>query len=518
MYRRIGLFVLLLITIPVIFGAKTCSELWGDCSSRTLNDAFSHCNGVEVGGDEHINEVYIAKEIIEPNKNQTVTCTFVPTKYWSIDKIYIYYFDGTTWIKLLEDIAEYRYAYNKSISFNVGDIDGEKIVRCIISRDVVGGNCAKTGSYYDNDDLKFIVSKPLACNITCSDKKFYTREENVNCNFNCNKNIKLFYNFGDYNNYTITSGNKGSFNINFSNLNEGGNYTLNIFAEHSVTEKLYSKEFTLKSRAIISSISVPEVVKEKADIYCEVKDYYSNKKLDSYKVSFFVGNKFVGSNLTKNGMAQLTYISKSVGDKNISCSVEDSEFYFTNDTKTSSVYFSEYDIGISAKELKEMEKKLKELRQHYYEINSDSTISDKFKIELNLIKDKLDELEIYYKRGDINNFSGSYEIIKNRIDNLNWEIKVHKLREATLNNQFFYVIILLIVLIPVSYKIYSKMKKKRRELEYYKNREKELIQKRKEIEKDYFARKITQSYFNRLLLENYDQLAKTRAKIKELSK
>ena len=47
--------------------------------------------------------------------------------------------------------------------------------------------------------------------------------------------------------------------------------------------------------------------------------------------------------------------------------------------------------------------------------------------------------------------------------------------------------------------------------------ERELIEKRKQIERDYFARKIDESYFNRLLLENYDRLSKVRAKLKELS-
>jgi len=38
-----------------------------------------------------------------------------------------------------------------------------------------------------------------------------------------------------------------------------------------------------------------------------------------------------------------------------------------------------------------------------------------------------------------------------------------------------------------------------------------------QIEKEYFLRKISEEYFNRLMLENKNKLAKIRAKIEELS-
>ena len=53
------LFGLLILLLPVVIGAKTCSDYWGDCSSRTIDDAFDPCDGKEVGGDEQVSEIYI---------------------------------------------------------------------------------------------------------------------------------------------------------------------------------------------------------------------------------------------------------------------------------------------------------------------------------------------------------------------------------------------------------------------------------------------------------------------------
>jgi len=395
MYRKIFIFFLIL---PVVFGIKTCSLYWGDCSSRTINDAFPPCNGVEVGGDEHVDEVYIYKEIVEPNGEQIVTCTFTPSKYWSLGRTYIYYFNGEKWVKLLEEVPPYRYKYNRSVSFNVGEKEGEKIVRCIISRDPINSECASGSSNYDNDDLKFLVLRPLNCNISCSEKKLYIREDKIHCKFSCNKNVELFYNYNGIN-CTLTKGKSGYFDINFLNFSFGGNYKVNIFAKNISSKKIRTLNITLKSRAVIKSINISRVVPREGVILCEVKDSYSNRNLDNYRVYFFANNNYLGHNLTKNGIAKFFYQPKTFGEKNISCTIKDSEFYFANDTKKISVYFLESDV--SPKEIKKARERLDFIEQEYYDIYIYSNISKEFAVRIEVIRKELLELETYLNKGDI---------------------------------------------------------------------------------------------------------------------
>ena len=216
------------------------------------------------------------------------------------------------------------------------------MVRCIISRDPVKGECAQEGQYYDNDDLKFLVRVPLNCSISCSEREEFTRKDKINCEYNCNKKVKIYYNFDLSNNYTLGCGREGTFQIDFLNFPEGGKYNLNIFVENISKQKIYSKNLTLKSEAIISSISVPEVTRKEVEIICEVEDIYTGYKINNYQVYFFVDNKVIGDSLTKNGKTSIEYSSEIVGDKNITCFIKDSKFYFANSGKTKTVYFSEF--------------------------------------------------------------------------------------------------------------------------------------------------------------------------------
>lgn len=515
MYKKTVFVFLIVLLLPVALGVSTCSEYWGDCSSRTIDDAFDPCDGKEVGGDEHVSEIYVEKGVIEPNKIQTAKCTFVPTKYWSVDRVYIYYYNGKNWTKLLDDVAKYRYTYNESKSFNVGSKEGEKIVRCIISRDLISGECAKVGSYYDNDDLKFIVKRPLKCDISCSEKEEFSREEKLNCEYSCNKNVNLFYSVNSSEEIPIQA-TKGSFSIDFLNFPEGGNYNIKIFAKNISEELIYSKNITLKSKAIVSSISVPDIVKKETEISCEVKDFYTNKRLDDYEVSFFVDGDLIGSSLTEKGVASITYSSGETGDKNISCSIKGSKFYFGDSKKSKTVYFSEFEISVDVEELKEMENKLEELREDYYHLSSYSNVSGEFTAKLNQIEKGLKELETYLREGQTEAFKEKSAKIENKIGSLQWEMKVNSVRNLLLS-KYFLVFLAVIISVPLIYKFYTRKKKQQKLLNFYKNRERELIEKRKQIEKDYFARKIDESYFNRLLLENYNKLSKVKAKIKELS-
>ncbi len=514
MYKKI-LFVFFILLLPIVLGATTCSDYWGDCSSRTLDDSFLDCDGKEVGSDEHVNEVYVEKELLEPNEKQTVTCKFVPTKYWSVDRIYIYYYDGKNWTNLVDDVAKYKYAYNETKSFNVGSKEGEKIVRCIISRDPIDGECANKGSYYDNDDLKFIVKKPLECNISCR-KNDFTREEKLNCEYSCNKNVEFLYRIGSKEDLIPAKTNKNTFSIDFLDFPKGENYNVDIFAKNISEELVYSKNITLKSEARISLISVPDLVKKEIEISCEVRDSYTNKKLNDCRVSFFVDGSPIGSSSTENGLASLTYSSDEIGDKNVSCSVQESKFYFGGNDKSKTVYFSEFEGSVDVEELKEMQNKMEELRNEYYELSSYSNVSETFSVTLNQIEKDFNELENHLKEGKTEAFKEKSAKIENKIDSLQWELKINSVKNMLLN-KYSLIFLVVVVSIPIIYKFYTRKKKQEKLLHFYKNRERELIEKRKQIEKDYFARKINKAYFNRLLLENYNKLSKVRAKIKEFS-
>ena len=250
-------------------------------------------------------------------------------------------------------------------------------------------------------------------------------------------------------------GREGTFQIDFLNFPEGGKYNLNIFVENISKQKIYSKNLTLKSEAIISSISVPEVTRKEVEIICEVEDIYTGYKINNYQVYFFVDNKVIGDSLTKNGKTSIEYSSEIVGDKNITCFIKDSKFYFANSGKTKTVYFSEFKGFIDVKELKEMEAELKKLKEDYYELSFHSNISKEFSINLNKVKQDLVELENYLRESEIENFKEKSARLRNKIADLKWTITLHSLKKAILN-KFVLISILAFVLILISYKLYSK--------------------------------------------------------------
>ena len=53
---------------------KTCSQIWGNCTNDTTNDAFPPCNGIQEGSAEHVEEVYINdnSKLINNNMQQSL--------------------------------------------------------------------------------------------------------------------------------------------------------------------------------------------------------------------------------------------------------------------------------------------------------------------------------------------------------------------------------------------------------------------------------------------------------------
>ncbi len=511
-----------LLVIPTIFGATTCSEYWGEeCSSRSLSDSFYPCNGVEQGHDEYVAEVYLSEDEILPDQYQQVTCTFVPTKYWSVDKIYIYYFDGNNWTCLHEGIGEHKYAYNKSISFKVDETEGEKIVRCIISRDPVAGECANKGTYYDNDDLKFRVIKPQECNISCSDKNVFERNEKIDCSVLCNKNVNIIYTYESIEkNYSVSNYNSNhNIEIPFNNLPVAGNYNLEIYAISSFSEmKIATKETTLRSEAIISSISAETSDNDSIKINCKINDKYTGELLDNYPVSFLMDETFIGSNFTKRGNAIYTHHSEEKGLHNFSCLISDNGLYTANDKKTSEAFLSGNKVNITAMELKALEDKLDKLTKELVKYKSYPHISEEFTKLLNEAEFMAEELNKNLNDENINQFKNTETSFEKKLAQINWLLQLNNLNLFL--EKYSLIIIAFILCIPftfVIYKINKKSERHQKEINYYRNREHDTHKKMEQIEKDYFNRKISEESFNKLILENKDKLEKIKARLNELT-
>ena len=511
-----------LLLIPAIFGATTCSEYWGEeCSSRSLGDSFYPCNGVEHGHDEYVAEVYISEDNILPDQYQQVTCEFIPTKYWSVDKIYIYYFDGSNWTCLYEGIGEHKYAYNKSISFKVDKTEGEKIVRCIISRDPVTGECANKGTYYDNDDLNFMVIKPQECNISCSDKNVFERNETIDCSLSCNKKVNLVYTFSSTRkNYSISYHNPNhNIEIPFDSLPVAGIYNLEIYALDSFSEmKIATKEITLRSKAIISSIFAETLNDDLTKITCKITDKYSGESINNYQVSFLMDEAIIGSNYTTNGNAIYIHHSEEKGLHNFTCSISENELYNANDRKTSETFLSGNKINITAMELKTMEDKLNELTEELVIYKSVPYISKEFTNTLNEAEFIAKKLNKNLNDEDINQFKNTEQSLEKKLSTLNWLRQLNNLKIFLAKYSLIGISILL--LIPFGFAIYKINKKNERhqkEINYYRNRERDAHKKIECIEKDYFNRKISEESFNKLILENKDKLEKIKARLNELT-
>ncbi len=511
-----------LLLIPTIFGATTCSEYWGEeCSSRSLDDSFYPCNGIEHGHDEYIAEVYLSEDKILPDQYQQITCTFVPTKYWSVDKVYIYYFDGNNWTCLHEGIGEHKYAYNKSVSFKVDKTEGEKIARCIISRDPVAGECANKGTYYDNDDIKFMVIKPQECNISCSDKNVFERNEKVDCAISCNKKVNLVYTYNSIGkNYSVSNYNSNhNVEIPLNHLPIAGNYNLEIYAISSFSEmKIATKEITLRSEASISSISAETSDNDQTKITCKIIDKYTGELIDNYPVSFLMDKILIGSNQTKNGNAIYTHSSEKKGLYNFSCIISDNGLYAANDQKTSEAFISRNKVNITAMELKALEDKLNKLTEELVKYKSYQQISDEFTNTLNEAEILAEELNKNLNDEEIDRFKNTEQLIEKKLAHLNWLLQLNNL------NIFFakysLIVIAIILCIPfglIIYKINKKNERHQKEINYYRNRERDAHKKMEQIEKDYFNRKISEESFNKLILENKDKLEKIKTMLNELT-
>jgi hypothetical protein len=170
---------------------RTCSEVWGfDCGAgpaESADNTFDSCsNGM--GSDESVENIYLSDTIVVPGQEITVTCEFDP--YTSNDDLFIWYYNGTGWEKLYEELnMGSSVAINRSINFVVDGVIDEQWVRCGIIYQGSGNDDECTDDttygtdYYDNDDLNFSVVEPKEeGNFTVNLSEEGAYEWNVECN------------------------------------------------------------------------------------------------------------------------------------------------------------------------------------------------------------------------------------------------------------------------------------------------------------------------------------------------
>ncbi|OYT43506.1 MAG: hypothetical protein B6U88_00780 [Candidatus Aenigmarchaeota archaeon ex4484_56] len=522
MERYIFILLFILFICPV-YAAYTCSDYWNhSCNSREYNDAFHPCSGIEKGGDEHIQEIYIDKKIVMPNNYQIAICTFVPTIYESVDEVYIYYYDGDKWTNLYSGIGEYKYPYNKTITFNVGSKEGEKIVRCIIDRDGEKDECANEGDHYDNDDIKFLVLKPIECKIFCSNKSYYYRNENICCNISCNKEFNVSYihnGTGRESEYFVYGGSK-TYNLKIPLINfiRGGKYFVDIFANHITKEKIYSMNISLVDEVKIGYVNFSDVIEinKKEKVECSVLDKYTDTKINDFPVSFYIDGKKVSENSTIDGVASYEIEVNTFGYHNISCLVNAAE---DTDIKTKKFYVAEKKTDLN--KINELQNKIGKLENKYINIKLSAEENNlNYETELSKIHENINKLNTYLNKGDLLNFEIEYRNIDSKLDNIKREIFVFKIKNffGKYAAIIFSLLIISISSILFYFRILIPYIKQKKNLEYFLRKEKELIEKRREIEREYFSRKISEEYFNKMMVDLQNKLTEVRAQIKKLKK
>lgn len=237
---------------------QTCSGYWGfDCGTGPPesggDNTFNSCsNGV--GNDESVEEIYLNVTSVYAGHAIEVTCEYDP--YTRDDDLFIWYYNGTGWTKLYEDLdTGSRNIITRSAIFTADNITGDHWVRCgiIYGPGSDTDECMDSGSsYYDNDDLKFEVVEPdvplsndtIGLEIispigTTSDPTPYL---NVSVNDTAGA---VWYNIGGGSNITICTSCSG-FVLTPLFIDGEGDFDLEVYANNSLgTESFAQDNFTI---------------------------------------------------------------------------------------------------------------------------------------------------------------------------------------------------------------------------------------------------------------------------------
>ena len=164
---------------------KTCSEIWGfDCSIQPDQDnTFNDCE-TGTNSDEAVDEIWINVTDIKAGDTVNAICQF---SVWNADDLYIWYYNGTGWRNLMQDL-DTTYGtttINKSVVFVADDNPGTHWVRCGLTYNSATETdaCANTGTYYDNDDINFtVIEARTKGNFTLNLSEEGTHKWNIECN------------------------------------------------------------------------------------------------------------------------------------------------------------------------------------------------------------------------------------------------------------------------------------------------------------------------------------------------
>jgi hypothetical protein len=147
-------------TPPTDYNPKTCSGEWGfDCGTgppETGGDnTFDTCP-VGTGSDDSVNEIYINSTAVIAGDTIAITCEFDPYNFPG-DEYYIYYYNAVGWTQLRAGGVSGAGLRNRTTILTAGSTVGTHWVRCIVDWDGENDECANVGSWYDNDDVSFLV-------------------------------------------------------------------------------------------------------------------------------------------------------------------------------------------------------------------------------------------------------------------------------------------------------------------------------------------------------------------------
>lgn len=348
---------------------RTCSDTFGNnCNgggSGVFDDAFDLCDGSEVADGtnywEYVGEARVNTTQAFPGDTVLATCEFYAdcgNNGGSADEYYIYYHDGNSWTQLRAGImngcSDMTLA-TRTTTFTVGNNPGEHHVRCIINWQGQGTSCANGGSnYYDNDDVSFNVSGPVAPTSNFSDIDF---GNGANIVRGASGNAYAFWNYtsGINSAFLEHDGTSTPVNYSVSSLSDyWTNYSFDTsdqtrFSKNGRIEMVFYAEdegiygpsqnlwFFLYDFANLSSISItPNPVDEGnlVNISCVSYNEFLGIPAENVRVNFYDNvTGFLGFSKTNNlGVASILSSYSTPGNYQLSCSIVDtlSSYYYAS--------------------------------------------------------------------------------------------------------------------------------------------------------------------------------------------
>ena len=145
------------------YANQTCNLVWGfNCGAENNlegDNTFDACSN-NAATDERVTGMWINSTAVAPGESLSITCEY---ETWSTDDLYIWYYNGTGWKTLSQnlDIGSTGFL-NMSATFVADDVVGTHWIRCGLTynQQTETDYCADLGSYYDNDDINFTVNSP----------------------------------------------------------------------------------------------------------------------------------------------------------------------------------------------------------------------------------------------------------------------------------------------------------------------------------------------------------------------